>query len=37
MSNALFRTCPETGLQYHKPAEMLIRAHAVVAVVMRCW
>jgi len=32
--STLFRTCPETGLQFHKPAEMLMRAHAVVAVVM---
>jgi cytochrome c oxidase subunit 1 len=34
MSKPLFRTCPETGLQYHKPAEMLMKAHAVVAVVI---
>ena len=34
MSKALFRTCPETGLQYHKPAETLMKAHAVVAVVI---
>ena len=34
MSKDLFRTCPETGLQYHKPAEMLMKAHAVVAVVI---
>jgi cytochrome c oxidase subunit I len=30
----LFRTCPTTGLQVHRPAERLIRAHAVVATVM---
>jgi cytochrome c oxidase subunit 1 len=28
-----FRTCPESGLQFHKPAELLMRIHAVVAVV----
>jgi len=31
---APFRTCPTTGLQVHRPAEILIRAHAVVATVM---
>ncbi len=31
---SLFRTCPTTGLQVHRPAERLIRAHAVVATVM---
>ena len=34
MSNELFRTCPESGLQFHKPAETLMRLHAVVAVVI---
>ncbi len=34
MSAELFRTCPESGLQFHKPAEWLMRAHAVVAVVI---
>lgn len=34
MKKELFRTCPESGLQFHKPAEMLIRIHAVAAVVM---
>ncbi|MEE8495466.1 MAG: cbb3-type cytochrome c oxidase subunit I [Xanthomonadales bacterium] len=28
-----FRTCPESGLQFHKPAEALMRFHAVAAVV----
>ena len=32
--SSLFRTCPTTGLQVHRPAEILIRAHAVVATVM---
>ncbi|MCH9696037.1 MAG: cbb3-type cytochrome c oxidase subunit I [Gammaproteobacteria bacterium] len=34
MSNELFRTCPESGLQFHRPAERLMKAHAVVAVVI---
>ncbi len=34
MKTELFRTCPESGLQFHKPAEMLTRANAVLAVVM---
>jgi cytochrome c oxidase subunit 1 len=34
MSSEQFRTCPESGLQFHKPAEMLMRANAVLAVVM---
>jgi cytochrome c oxidase subunit 1 len=34
MSKELFRTCPESGLQFHKPAEWLMRANAVAAVVM---
>jgi cytochrome c oxidase subunit 1 len=29
----MFRTCPTTGLQYHEPAEKLIRANAVAGVV----
>ncbi len=28
-----FRTCPDTGLLFHKPAEKLIKANAVIAVV----
>jgi len=34
MSKELYRTCPESGLQFHKQAEWLMRAHAVVAVVI---
>ncbi len=34
MSNGIFRTCPESGLQFHKPAEWLMRTHAVFAVVI---
>ena len=34
MSKGQFRTCPESGLQFHKPAELLMKAHAVVAVVI---
>ena len=34
MSDTQFRICPESGLQFHKPAEMLMRAHAVVAIVI---
>lgn len=34
MSNDLFRICPESGLQFHKPAEWLMRANAVFAVVI---
>ena len=34
MSNGIFRICPESGLQFHKPAEWLMRAHAVFAVVI---
>ena len=33
MKTQEFRTCPESGLQFHKPAEMLMRLNAVVAVV----
>jgi len=32
-TTALFRTCPRTGLQYHKSAETLIKLNAVAAVV----
>ena len=28
-----FRICPETGLAYHRPAEQLMKAHAVAGVV----
>jgi cytochrome c oxidase subunit 1 len=34
MSTNLFRTCPESGLQFHKPAEILMRVNAVFAVVI---
>ncbi len=34
MSQEQFRTCPESGLQFHKPAELLMRANAVLAVVI---
>ncbi len=34
MSVNLFRTCPESGLQFHKPSEWLMRTHAVFAVVI---
>lgn len=34
MSSNSFRTCPESGLQFHKPAEWLMRANAVFAVVI---
>ena len=34
MSQEQFRTCPESGLQFHKPAEMLMRANAVLAIVI---
>jgi cytochrome c oxidase subunit 1 len=34
MSTELFRTCPESGLQFHKPAETLMRLNAVVAIVI---
>ena len=33
MKKQMFRTCPESGLQFHKSAEMLIRANAVLAIV----
>jgi cytochrome c oxidase subunit 1 len=32
-AQALFRTCPRTGLQFHKSAESLIKLNAVAAVV----
>ena len=31
--NRIFRTCPSTGLKIHQPAENLIKANAVAAVV----
>lgn len=31
--NRMFRTCPSTGLQFHQPAEALMRWNAVAAVV----
>jgi len=31
--NRMFRTCPTTGLQFHQPAETLMRWNAVAAVV----
>ena len=33
MKNREFRICPESGLQFHKPAETLMKLNAVVAVV----
>ncbi len=33
MTNNEFRVCPDTGLQFHKSAENLIKANAVAAVV----
>src|SRR5581483_7382807 len=32
-TTALFRTCPRSGLQFHRSAETLIKANAVAAVV----
>ncbi|MDH4188944.1 MAG: cbb3-type cytochrome c oxidase subunit I [Betaproteobacteria bacterium] len=32
-TNRMFRTCPSTGLVFHEPAEKLMKANAVVAVV----
>lgn len=32
-NTAEFRTCPDTGLQFHRPAEQLIKLHAVMGVV----
>ncbi|MCH8135498.1 MAG: cbb3-type cytochrome c oxidase subunit I, partial [Proteobacteria bacterium] len=34
MSTELFRTCPESGLQFHQPAERLMKAHAVASIVI---
>jgi cytochrome c oxidase subunit 1 len=34
MSSDTFRICPESGLQFHKPAEWLMRTHAVFAIVI---
>ena len=34
MSAEQFRICPDSGLQFHKPAEMLMRSLAVMAVVI---
>ena len=31
--NRMYRTCPTTGLQFHEPAEKLMRWNAVAAVV----
>ena len=31
--NRMFRTCPTTGLRFHQPAEALMKANAVAAVV----
>jgi len=33
MSNDAFRICPDTGLKFHRPAEALMKANAVAAVV----
>ena len=33
MNNTLFRVCPDTGLKFHRPAETLMKANAVAAVV----
>jgi len=33
MDNQQFRVCPDTGLQFHRPAETLMKANAVAAVV----
>ncbi len=33
MKTQEFRICPESGLQFHKPAERLMRFHAVAAIV----
>jgi len=34
MNTELFRQCPESGLQFHKPAERLMKANAVIAIVI---
>jgi cytochrome c oxidase subunit 1 len=31
--NTVFRTCPDTGLKFHAPAEALMKANAVAAIV----
>jgi len=33
MENQMFRVCPDTGLKFHRPAETLMKANAVAAVV----
>jgi len=33
MDNQMFRVCPDTGLKFHRPAEALMKANAVAAVV----
>ncbi|MEZ5482526.1 MAG: cbb3-type cytochrome c oxidase subunit I [Porticoccaceae bacterium] len=33
MTTHIFRTCPDTGLKWHRPAENLMKLHAVAAVV----
>jgi cytochrome c oxidase subunit 1 len=33
----LYRTCPDTGLQFHRPAEALMKINAVAAVVCLLW
>jgi len=33
-TSSVFRTCPTTGLRVHDAAENLIKANAVVAVVL---
>lgn len=33
MDNQQFRVCPDTGLKFHRPAETLMKANAVAAVV----
>ena len=33
MATAMFRKCPDSGLYFHKSAESLMKAHAVLAVV----
>ena len=32
-NNDIFRVCPDTGLKFHRPAEALMKANAVAAVV----
>ena len=33
LAHAEFRICPDTGLKFHRPAEALMKANAVAAVV----